>query len=235
MNRAEELCHSSGPWKKHKYFKKIGEGANADYKYAKDNVAGRVTGDYYDKKAKEFEDEAEDIEQERYRLQDSVIKSASNNHNIKQDKLRKANEAYIEEGVRKHGELNDQQIAAESTARRFRRKAENSIGEKVTGKRAKAQMDAAEKRLKETDKLTDYWAYNKAEKKYNKTAAGVVSKASEAISRGQAKINKLFKSETKVTIKDTFTGETRTPSKPKNAADTINIKQLSDKNKKRKK
>ncbi len=36
MNSAEELCHSSGPWKKHKYFQKIGEGANAVYKYAKD-------------------------------------------------------------------------------------------------------------------------------------------------------------------------------------------------------
>lgn len=36
MNKAEELCHSSGPWKKHKYFQKIGEGANAVYRYAKD-------------------------------------------------------------------------------------------------------------------------------------------------------------------------------------------------------
>ena len=36
MNNAEELCHSSGPWKKHKYFQKIGEGANAVYRYAKD-------------------------------------------------------------------------------------------------------------------------------------------------------------------------------------------------------
>ena len=36
MKQAEVLCHSSGPWKKHKYFQKIGEGANAVYKYAKD-------------------------------------------------------------------------------------------------------------------------------------------------------------------------------------------------------
>ena len=35
MNQAEYLCHSSGPWKKHKYFQKIGEGANAVYRYAK--------------------------------------------------------------------------------------------------------------------------------------------------------------------------------------------------------
>lgn len=36
--REEEnsLEHSSGAWKKHKYIQKIGEGANAKYKYAKD-------------------------------------------------------------------------------------------------------------------------------------------------------------------------------------------------------
>lgn len=32
------LEHSSGPWKKHKYIQKIGEGASAKYKYAKDKV-----------------------------------------------------------------------------------------------------------------------------------------------------------------------------------------------------
>lgn len=55
MNQAEVLCHSSGPWKKHKYFQKIGEGANAVYKYAKndaiDDAKGfyrkHVTGDEY--------------------------------------------------------------------------------------------------------------------------------------------------------------------------------------------
>ena len=36
MNQAETLCHSSGPWKKHKYISKVGEGAKAVYKYAKD-------------------------------------------------------------------------------------------------------------------------------------------------------------------------------------------------------
>jgi len=38
--REEEnsLEHSSGTWKKHKYIQKIGEGASAKYKYAKDKV-----------------------------------------------------------------------------------------------------------------------------------------------------------------------------------------------------
>lgn len=31
----DSLAHSSGPWKKHKYTQKIGEGANAVYRYAK--------------------------------------------------------------------------------------------------------------------------------------------------------------------------------------------------------
>lgn len=46
MNQAEVLCHSSGPWKKHKYFQKIGEGANAVYKYSK-KAANSVTGSEY--------------------------------------------------------------------------------------------------------------------------------------------------------------------------------------------
>lgn len=59
MNSAEELCHSSGPWKKHKYFQKIGEGASAVYKYAKKNV----TGSYYkDRYLQKDEDTLEDLE-----------------------------------------------------------------------------------------------------------------------------------------------------------------------------
>ncbi len=52
FNRIEEntaLEHSSGPWKTHKYIQKIGEGAKAKYKYAKD----KVTGENYKKEAME--------------------------------------------------------------------------------------------------------------------------------------------------------------------------------------
>lgn len=41
------LEHSSGPWKKHKYIQKIGEGAAAKYRYAK------IDADYYGMKAGE--------------------------------------------------------------------------------------------------------------------------------------------------------------------------------------
>lgn len=53
-SREEEntLEHSSGAWKKHKYIQKIGEGANAVYKYAKKKVDTDVTG-------KAYKDEAE--------------------------------------------------------------------------------------------------------------------------------------------------------------------------------
>lgn len=61
MNRAEELCHSSGPCKKHKYFKKIGEGANAVYKYARDKAA--ETGkEIYEKSGMKAQKEVNDAE-----------------------------------------------------------------------------------------------------------------------------------------------------------------------------
>lgn len=67
MNQAEYLCHSSGPWKKHKYFQKIGEGANAVYKYSKKAITGsdykeeadrqKREADFYSEKARELQSE----------------------------------------------------------------------------------------------------------------------------------------------------------------------------------
>ena len=59
-SREEEntLEHSSGPWKKHKYIQKIGEGANAVYKYAK-NADKTITGSAYKKEAKDEKERAE--------------------------------------------------------------------------------------------------------------------------------------------------------------------------------
>ena len=73
MNQAEELCHSSGPWKKHKYFQKIGEGANAVYKYAKDKAkaAGDALGlderEEYLKRKKTSDRYEKDLEEHGYR------------------------------------------------------------------------------------------------------------------------------------------------------------------------
>ena len=59
--REEEnsLEHSSGPWKKHKYIQKIGEGASAKYKYAKDKWNKDVTGKAYKDEAKDEKQRAE--------------------------------------------------------------------------------------------------------------------------------------------------------------------------------
>lgn len=52
-SREEEntLEHSSGPWKKHKYIQKIGEGANAVYKYAKKSAKARSDWKYNEERA----------------------------------------------------------------------------------------------------------------------------------------------------------------------------------------
>jgi len=158
MNQAEVLCHSSGPWKKHKYFQKIGEGANAVYKYARKNI----TGDEY--KARE--------------------------------------------NAAKENSKNDQHLA-ENAAKEGRASAANLLlrrAERYGRKAAKAEYDYRTKSLK-----------------------GVTE---SAISRGQSIIDNLFgKGTEKRTIRDTMTGKTRTPSAPKSKSDTINIKELSKKNK----
>lgn len=65
-------------------------------------------------------------------------------------------------------------------------------------------------------------------KQYDKTPLGKIENASK---KGAAILKKFFSGETKVTVKDTFTGETRTPKQTGN--DAINIKELSEKNKKK--
>jgi len=80
MNSAEELCHSSGPWKKHKYFQKIGEGANAVYKYAKktaSDTAGKLTGDYYESEANRLNKDAEYYNHEANRHFNLAVKDAA--------------------------------------------------------------------------------------------------------------------------------------------------------------
>lgn len=48
------LAHSSGPWKKHKYTQKIGEGANAVYRYAK-----KAIGAGYKREAEKQKEQSE--------------------------------------------------------------------------------------------------------------------------------------------------------------------------------
>ena len=72
MNQAEYLCHSSGPWKKHKYFQKIGEGADAVYKYVKKkgaeiaDAAGVDEREEYLKRKKTSDRYEKDLEEHGY-------------------------------------------------------------------------------------------------------------------------------------------------------------------------
>lgn len=79
--REEEnsLEHSSGPWKKHKYIQKIGEGAKAVYKYSKKtggkvvdaikNPDKSITGSYYKDQA--------DMENMKSEVESSWVNSKS--------------------------------------------------------------------------------------------------------------------------------------------------------------
>lgn len=80
-SREEEntLEHSSGAWKKHKYIQKIGEGANAVYKYSKKaggkvvdaikNPDKSITGSYYKDQA--------DMENMKSEVESSWVNSKS--------------------------------------------------------------------------------------------------------------------------------------------------------------
>lgn len=196
MNKAEELCHSSGPWKKHKYISKVGEGAKAVYKYAKKAASdpGSAIGTTQRKKWKYFEDRANVNAEEAQRRSEFVSNMKSENPNAL---------AYrVQTTLPTKGDPLGSPVDADAF--------KNKQYEVARGYRRTA---------------------NEAKNSYGKTPLGKIEGAAE---RGKKKIDKLFKSETKVTVKDTFTGKTRTPSKPKSAADTINIKQLSDKNKNKK-
>lgn len=209
MNQAEVLCHSSGPWKKHKYFKKIGEGANAVYKYAKD-TAGKVTGDYYDKEANKYKRDAEFYNHEANRHFDLAVKDAGKERTDEE-------EAAYNEYWKAHQNMMDanfyRQNAAEKAERDARYKADHSIGEMITGERSKARMEKYAKGEYKNDDAR----YRDEKKKYDKTFAGKVEK-------GQAIIDRILNPPVKRTITDTKTGQTRTPSAPKSKADTVTLK-----------
>lgn len=177
MNNAEVLCHSSGPWKKHKYFQKIGEGANAVYKYAK-NADKNITGSAYKKEAKD--------EKERAEYANELAGTGTKDYNYG------ANVDNVKNG-RAKGKFATGQQWSDSAAYHGRKAAE-------------AQSNY-----------------------YNKSLFGKSEKAAKkSVARGERILKKFFSSETKKTVKDTFTGKTRTPKQTGN--DIVNIKKLAKKN-----
>lgn len=193
MNNAEVLCHSSGPWKKHKYFQKIGEGANAVYRYAKNDAAND---------AKQFYNK--NITGDEYKGRELAAKENS------------AYDKHLAENAVKEGRLEAANRLIKSSER---------YGKKA----AQAEHDYRTKSLKGMSER----AVEKAGKTASNAKHTIRSVANDSVSRGQRLIDKLFGKETeKKTITDTKTGKQRTPSKPKSKSDTINIKELSKKNKK---
>lgn len=204
MNNAEVLCHSSGPWKKHKYFQKIGEGANAVYKYARKNI----TGSYYkDRVLDKDEESMEDLDK-----MDEGTRNGDKEWNYRMDSR----------GYQKYA--HDVKARDEAEKAYYNR----SLAGKIEKNVAKA-------------KGREYWLdplQLKGKRAEKEARAAKVQKAKtiakEKVDRGQKLIDKLFgKGTEKKTITDTKTGKQRTPSKPKNESDTINIKQISDKNKRK--
>ena len=179
MNQAEYLCHSSGPWKKHKYFQKIGEGANAVYKYAKKA---------YGSQAREDMDKYDDI----YR------KTMSNRMDAI-DTSRKARENGDKRLEDRADEYYDQNYArgtlaltrASNASSKYYDSAAYKV-DKATGRYAKDEM---KRYLKEGGtKQGEY--YNRRLDEYNKSIGGKTEKAAKAaketVAKGEAILKKLF-------------------------------------------
>lgn len=183
MNRAEELCHSSGPWKKHKYFKKIGEGAKdkvSDAAYEAENaiddakwnakqaakdVKNKITGEGYKEGAKSWEEAAKE-EDERANFYKKELYDPA-----------------YEEGDERGKELSKNAMkGARENALEYRKTAADL--------RERYRTDSLKGRSEETIK----------------------------------KVKKALTPKETVTITDTKTGKTRTPSKPKSPSDTVNLK-----------
>lgn len=202
MNNAEYLCHSSGPWKKHKYFQKIGEGANAVYRYTKQaakDTAGKLTGDYYDSQANKLEKDAKYYQHEHSRQFELAIKDAAKERTPEEEEKY---EQYWRNHRRMMSANGEREIEAESAARKARKKAENAPLRKLknrfktTTKATVTDTMTGEKRKVDPNDPF-YKSLEKATKKKKKAkhdgmySSEYLSHADE-VARGQAKIDALF-------------------------------------------
>ena len=182
MHDERYLAHSSGPWKKHKYFQKIGEGANAVYKYAKDKGTKLAGG--------------------AANVLDEIGRPQTSGGGYILDRGPKAMYDYYVtgEGYKKRADAKNwngdpDSIRKETTAAQKDYKERSLAGRLGVGERDryyKAQdkylsnknsnrSSAEKKGLRDTA--------HAAKQSYDKTPLG---KAESAIKRGQAKINKLL-------------------------------------------
>ena len=83
-------------------------------------------------------------------------------------------------------------------------------------------------------KRAESYGRKAAQEEYNYKTKSLAGITENIVTKGQNKINNILsklKTTTTETVKDTFTGKTRTPDR---SGETINIKELSEKNKKKK-
>jgi len=182
MNQAEVLCHSSGPWKKHKYFQKIGEGANAVYKYSKkavESVPGRITGEYYDKEADRYNDELNKYTEEAAR---------------EDDKQGPAIRGMFEY-------LGKRDLSKDPTKRRFYREVSERYAQDYD-RAYKNQKNAEAKATEALEKRNENWvkSYNAPAKKVKRAKEKAEKTAKKTVERGQKILKELFKPEVTVTV-----------------------------------
>lgn len=167
----DTLCHSSGPWKEHKYIKKIGEGANAVYKYTKDKV---------EKAAEEVGRDISDAltPTTRNGTSDKGIKALWDYH-VTGEGFKDQIDGY------KHCENRKQaEFRARELNRQYRNAQRNKDHAKV--RELTPQVEAANQYVRAYDR-----AVQNAQKDYEeRSAAGRISKTVE---KGKNFISKLFK------------------------------------------
>lgn len=201
MNQAEVLCHSSGPWKKHKYFQKIGEGANAVYKYAKDKA-----GYAYGSKYREDMDKYHDVED---RAQANMWKANEDNWKLKnkiEDNAKNGGPDAIVNGkaLRKEKERNqeyfDKQYAKAQDANdkygHAGTKYYNSLAykvEKATGSYDKGRAERARKKGYESMAEKHEEAYKKSAGAKAKTKVSQISKSAKStVAKGEKILKDFF-------------------------------------------
>lgn len=217
MNQAEVLCHSSGPWKKHKYFKKIGEGANAVYKYAKDAAtSAKIDADYYGMKAGEKIEDAAKAAKEKadnlaFDAEYYTEKGAKNVYNAVGGKERDAWKR-AEEDYNKQNDSN--RVSKEFDKEMLNKTQLSQRGDLAEKQRKWQNYDDAQLRYKKDTARGKQYTYSKTP----------LGKAESSIKRGQAIIDRILNPPVKKTVTDTKTGKTRTPSAPKSKADTVTLK-----------
>lgn len=196
MNQAEVLCHSSGPWKKHKYFQKIGEGANAVYKYAKDK-AGYAYGSKYREDMDKYHDAEDRAQKNMWDANEDHFRLKSEQHfNTDPEKAKD-----IDKELDRNQEYFDKQYAKATYANNkygnAGTKYYNSLAykvEKATGSYDKSRAERARSKGYEGIAERHEEAYKKSAGAKAKTKVSQISKSAKStVAKGEQILKEFFK------------------------------------------